>query len=206
MTDQKVRDLLTSPIDMLYLDPISPSTRKAGWILSSASFASVCVLVFKFSPTQILGVTIPQPLNTGSLDAVVLIVVLGLTFPYAFKIVAEIMRKKEEDHLLASKIASRKVVWLRQIARDEADVSSSPPDYDEQPDEFFYKKVNAFQAQVAENEVKSMNKILNATIANKFRNLRFWTTLWMPLMISMLALWIGRTHLLQGIISVYQTL
>jgi branched-subunit amino acid transport protein AzlD len=206
--ETKSKDLLISPNETLYSDPIGASTRKSGWFLTIMSFVTIIVFVFKLKPTQIFGVTFESPPKVELFAMIASSLVVALLIPYSIKVVVEFLRKKEIDHLLAVNIADRKEAWLRKRAREKADSFNHGADYHEQlqEDAEFYHEAFAHREKSNLAEEQAMRKILKATLAKFIREFRFWTTLCTPICLAILALWIAQGPLLNAFSLIRQSL
>lgn len=202
MAAEKSEDLLINPIENLYSDPVSASTRKTGWILTLAASATLGVLVLKLHPSQVFGFSNINQSGENGTPALAVTIVFGLIIPYLLKMLAEIFRKKEADNQLAEQISEREKAWsIKEAnavsAKAYKGLDDGSPVLPEREDAELYDSVRSVHNKMTGIQSLAMKRIINVKWPKILKEFRFWTTLFAPLLFAAMALWIGRSKFLE---------
>jgi hypothetical protein len=195
------------PLDELYFDPVSGTTRKAGWLLSAVAFAGLCVSVFGIKIQTIAFIPVAQAECEPAKNVVLSFVLIGLLAPYMLRACSEVLRKKDYDVALNNLASQRASAWIvhRKDVTDHHEQTGGQDDSDEYESEFA-GTINIHRKKIERKEFENTTRFINSRTQFHLREIRFWSTLLAPLIFGLLVLWIDNESLFHGMQALWDAL
>ena len=178
-------------VDLLYAEPLRPSTRRAGVLLSAFGVAAITAIVFDLEIRSIPIFNVELSGNREQFQMLCMIVVAGLLIEFLPRAYLEILHKRELDLVIESQLEAARLKLLVASAREIDNQEGRPDEDDGGWEDPWWQSVGEAQEESRKKLSELENRIGGRVSPLRLRNFRFWTSVSYPVVLAGLSLWLG---------------